>query len=148
MVRHLIVTSLWLGGGVATSLSLMTYWRRDWILAGLTTNTAIRTASAAIFPIVLLTQILKGLAYPVNGIIMGGLDWVYSMIAMWIANGVCISMVYHFAKHNLSGVATLGQLWWSLSAFMAVQVASGIIRYESKTGVWNVLSALKSTSRR
>jgi Na+-driven multidrug efflux pump len=143
VVRHLIVTSLWLGGGVATTLSFVTYWRQDWILAGLTTNTAIRSASAAIFPIVLLTQIWKGLAYPVNGIIMGGLDWVYSMIAMWIANGVCIGMVYNFATHNLNGVASLGQLWWSLSAFMAVQVASGIIRYESKTGIWKVLRVMK-----
>jgi putative MATE family efflux protein len=144
VVRHLIVTSLWLGGGVATTLSFATYWRRDWILAGLTTNASIRSASAAIFPIVLLTQILKGLAYPVNGIIMGGLDWVYSMIAMWIANGVCVGMVYNFAKHNVNGVATLSQLWWSLSAFMAVQVVSGILRYQSKTGVWNVLRAQKT----
>ena len=144
VVQHLITTSLWLGGGVATTLSLATYWRRDWILAGLTTNASIRSASAAIFPIVLLTQILKGLAYPVNGIIMGGLDWVYSMIAMWIANGVCVGMVYNFAKCNANGIATLSQLWWSLSAFMAVQVASGILRYQSKTGVWNVLRSQKN----
>jgi putative MATE family efflux protein len=144
VVRHLIATSLWLGGGVATTLSLATYWRRDWILAGLTTNASIRSASAAIFPIVLLTQILKGLAYPVNGIIMGGLDWVYSMIAMWIANGVCVGMVYNFARHNINGVATLSQLWWSLSAFMAVQVTAGIVRYRSKTGIWNVLRASKT----
>jgi putative MATE family efflux protein len=139
IIRHLITTSLWLGGGVATTLSIVTYLRRDWILAGLTTNAAIRSASTAIFPIVLLTQVLKGLAYPVNGIIMGGLDWVYSMIAMWIANIACIGMVYNFATHSVGGVATLGQLWWSLSAFMGVQVASGIIRYESKTGIWRVL---------
>ena len=144
VVRHLIATSLWLGGGVATALSIATYWRRDWILAGLTTNASIRSASAAIFPIVLLTQILKGLAYPVNGIIMGGLDWVYSMIAMWIANGVCVGMVYNFAQSGINGVATLSQLWWSLSAFMAVQVVSGILRYQSKTGIWNVLRAEKA----
>jgi putative MATE family efflux protein len=138
-VRHLIQTSLWLGGGVATALSLLTYWRQDWILAGLTTNAAIRSAAAGIFPIVLLTQILKGLAYPVNGIIMGGLDWVYSMVAMWIANLVCVGMVWQFAARNVSGVASLGQLWWALSAFMGIQVASGIFRYESKTGIWKVL---------
>jgi len=32
------------------------------------------------FPAVLLTQILDGLAYPVNGILMGGLKWWYSML--------------------------------------------------------------------
>jgi hypothetical protein len=33
------------------------------------------------------------LAYPVNGIIMGGLDWVFTMIAMWAANFVCVGMI-------------------------------------------------------
>jgi hypothetical protein len=33
----------------------------------------------------------------------------------------------------------LGQLWWALSAFMGIQVAAGIFRYESKTGIWKVL---------
>ena len=59
LVRHLISTSVWLGGSVATILSLTTYWRRDWILASLTTDPAIRAAAASIFPVVLLTQVLS-----------------------------------------------------------------------------------------
>lgn len=72
VVRHLISTSLVLGGTVASLLSLTTFLQRDSVLAGLTTNVAVRQASAAIFPAVLVTQVFKGLAYPVNGIIMGG----------------------------------------------------------------------------
>ena len=72
VVRHLINTSLILGGTVAGVLSLTTFLQRDSVLSGLTTNVAVRQASAEIFPAVLITQVFKGLAYPVNGIIMGG----------------------------------------------------------------------------
>ena len=76
---------------------------------------------------------LKGLAYPVNGISMGGLDWKFTMIAMWVANIVCVGMI------KLGGPMTLGKVWWALAAFMGTQVVSGILRVESKTGVWKLL---------
>jgi hypothetical protein len=76
---------------------------------------------------------MKGLAYPVNGINMGGLDWKFSMIAMWLANFVCVGMI------KFGGVMTLSKIWWALCAFMATQVVTGIMRVESKTGVWNLL---------
>jgi len=136
LVRHLINTALFMGGTIATCLSLTTFLQRDSILRGLTNNVAIREASAVIFPVVLLTQVFKGLAYPVNGIIMGGLDWVFSMVAMWGANVVSIGMISFW---SLGGAITLGQIWLALAAFMATQVVTGIIRYESKTGVWKVL---------
>jgi putative MATE family efflux protein len=137
LIRHLIHTALFLGGGVAAGLSLTTFLQKDSILRGLTTSTAIREASAIIFPAVLLTQIFKGLAYPVNGIIMGGLDWVFTMTAMWAANFVCLGMIWFW---SLGGATvSLTQIWSALAAFMATQVVTGIIRYESKTGVWRVL---------
>ncbi|KAG7364417.1 MATE efflux family protein [Nitzschia inconspicua] len=137
VVRHLINTSLWIGGGVATTLSLTTFLQRDSVLRGLTTNVAVQKASATIFPAVLTTQVFKGLAYPVNGIVMGGLDWVFTMIAMWAANFVCVGMVRFW---SLGGaVPTLNQIWWALAAFMATQVVTGVLRYQSKTGVWKVL---------
>eukprot|EP00536_Pseudo-nitzschia_multiseries_P007217 jgi/Psemu1/195053/e_gw1.166.64.1 len=137
LVRHLINTSLVLGGGVASTLSLTTFFQRDSILRGLTTNLAIREASTVIFPAVLLTQVFKGLAYPVNGIVMGGLDWIFSMTAMWAANLVCIGMLAFWSMNGAA--ASLSQIWWALAAFMATQVVTGIIRYESKTGIWRVL---------
>jgi putative MATE family efflux protein len=143
LIRHLISTSILLGGGVATVLSLTTLWRRDWVLQGLTTNASIRAAAAGIFPVVLLTQVLKGLAYPVNGIIMGGLDWTFSMITMWIANLACIGCLQYFVRTN--GTVSLAQLWWALAVFMGTQVVTGILRYESKTGIWNVLRTKQSS---
>jgi Na+-driven multidrug efflux pump len=79
LIRHLITTSVGFGGAIATLLSLSTFWRRDWILAGLTNNQAVQVAAATIFPVVLLTQVLKGMAYPVRNlstscVIEGGID--------------------------------------------------------------------------
>lgn len=136
VVRHLINTSLLIGGGVATALSLTTYLQKDSVLRGLTTNVAVQEAAAAIFPAVLLTQVFKGLAYPVNGIIMGGMDWIFTMVAMWAANFVAVGMINGW---SVGGAVSLGQIWWALAAFMGTQVVSGIMRYESKTGVWKVL---------
>lgn len=84
--------------------------------------------------------VCKGLAYPVNGILMGGLDWRFSMAAMWLANAVCIGMV------KTGGVMTLNKIWWALAAFMATQVVTGIIRVRSYTGVWKLLKEDKKTS--
>ncbi|KAL3922730.1 MAG: hypothetical protein SGILL_002050 [Bacillariaceae sp.] len=137
VVRHLINTSLWIGGGVATVLSLTTYLQKDSVLRGLTTNMNVQKAAAAIFPAVLTTQVFKGLAYPVNGIIMGGLDWVFTMITMWAANFVCVGMIKFWSIGG--AVPSLGRIWWALAAFMATQVVTGILRYNSKTGVWKVL---------
>jgi putative MATE family efflux protein len=138
LIRHLITTSIWLGGCVAGTLSLTSYWRRKWIVQGLTTNTAVQTAAAGIFPAVMATQVLKGLAYPVNGIGMGGLDWVFSMVTMWAANLVCVGMIQYY-RYAQGGVVSLSQIWWALAAFMGTQVILGILRVESKTGVWKLL---------
>lgn len=55
-VRHLINGSMLIGGGVASILSLTTYFQRNSILQGLTSNLPVREAAAGIFPAVLLTQ--------------------------------------------------------------------------------------------
>jgi putative MATE family efflux protein len=136
-IRHLINGSIVAGGGVATALSLVTFFQKESVMSALTSNPAIREAALGIFPAVLATQILKGLAYPVNGISMGGLDWKFTMIAMWVANIVCVSMI------KFGGTMTLGKVWWALAAFMGTQVVSGIIRVESKTGVWKLLKGEK-----
>jgi Na+-driven multidrug efflux pump len=137
VIRHLINTSIVVGGGVAAALSLTTFLQQDSILRGLTTNRAIRSAAASIFPAVLLTQVFKGFAYPVNGIILGGLDWMMSANIMWLANIVCIGMVKGWSMGG--AVISLEQIWLALAAFMGTQVATGIIRFQSKTGVWEVL---------
>jgi putative MATE family efflux protein len=143
LVRHLINLSIVLGGGVATILSMTTWWRRDAILASLTTSKAVQAAAAGIFPAVLVTQVLKGFAYPVNGIIMGGMDWFFTMLVMWLANFACVGLIRTFSQQ---GMVSLGQIWWALAAFMGTQVVAGILRVQSKTGVWKVLKNRDSSS--
>jgi Na+-driven multidrug efflux pump len=55
-VRHLINGSVFVGGLVAGSLSLLTFFQREGVLRGLTTDIGVREASAIIFPAVLITQ--------------------------------------------------------------------------------------------
>jgi len=137
-VRHLIDGSILVGGLVAGSLSLLTFFKKESVLRGLTTDASIREASRIIFPAVLATQVLKGLAYPVNGIIMGGLDWKFTMAAMWLANVVCVGMIQFWANAN---AISLGKIWWALAAFMGTQVVTGVLRFQSKTGIWKILRA-------
>lgn len=143
-VRHLIDGSILAGGVVAGSLSLLTFLQRDSVLRGLTTDVGIREASRIIFPAVLATQVLKGLAYPVNGIIMGGLDWKFTMAAMWLANLVCVGMIQVSVNSN---AVSLGRIWWALAAFMGTQVVTGAMRFQSKTGVWKILRAEKGVEK-
>ena len=59
------------------------------------------------------------------------------MIAMWIANIICVGMI------KFGGVMTLNKIWIALFAFMSTQVVTGILRVESKTGVWKLLKGQK-----
>jgi len=141
LIQHLIQQSIWIGGGVATLLSLTTYLQRNSILMGLTTNLDIRNAASTIFPVVLLTQVLKGLAYPLNGIIMGGLDWKFSMWCMWLANFACVGLLKFWGKGG--NMVSLNQIWMALAAFMATQVVTSFLRFKSKTGVWKALAQVQ-----
>ena len=89
--------------------------------------------------------VLKGLAYPVNGIIMGGLDWRFTMIAMWAANFVCVGMIKFWSSGGGGALVSLSQIWWALAAFMGTQVITGVLRFQSKTGVWRVLRGKESS---
>jgi hypothetical protein len=68
---------------------------------------------------------------------MGGLDWKYTMIAMWVANFACIGIIKFFSRGG--AVVTLNQVWTALFVFMAAQLVTGVARYRSKTGVWKIL---------
>jgi putative MATE family efflux protein len=145
-LRHLISTSVTYGGVVAIGLSLLTYWRRDILLRGLTTNVEIQTAAAHIFPVVLFTQVAKGFCYPVNGILMGGLDWTYTMIVMWLANAVCCAvLMLPTLSSSTHHIVSLERIWWGLCAFMTTQVVLGVARYQSHTGPWRILRSSSSS---
>mmetsp|Transcript_12462 Transcript_12462/g.19207 ORF Transcript_12462/g.19207 Transcript_12462/m.19207 type:complete len:543 (+) Transcript_12462:237-1865(+) len=137
LIKHLISGSMFLGGGVALILSLATFWQRNSVLAGLTTSKDVQDQCRRIFPVVLATQTAKGLCYPVNGVLMGGLDWTYTMTTMWVANLASVGYLqYCLLSSNL---VSLNQVWIALFIFMTTQVITGVGRFQSKTGVWKVL---------
>ena len=51
LIQHVINQSIWVGGGVATMLSLTTFLQQNSILKGLTTNHDIRNVASSIFQI-------------------------------------------------------------------------------------------------
>ena len=55
------------GLGCSSLLATTTYLNRHNVVAGLTTDPKVRAACLGVFPLVMLCQALKGLAYPVNG---------------------------------------------------------------------------------
>ena len=146
--RALVKFSVLVGGSIAVALSLATYALESRILAFLTSDPAIRSAASAIFPLVLATQVLKGLAYPANGIIMGGCDWNFSMAAMWASNVLCLTYLKQTLK-TTGMPLTLDSIWKGLAIFMATQVAASVLRVASMTGPWRVLrgAATKSNTK-
>ena len=66
-------------------------------------------------PVVLLTQLFKGLAYSTGGIILGGLDWFWSSLGMQLASVLCIGVIYVCPP-------SLWNIWVALALFMATQV--------------------------
>jgi hypothetical protein len=63
-MRHIVKRAVLAGGVASALLSTATWWKQGQVLAGLTSDASVLGAAAAIMPIVLLTQVSKGLAYP------------------------------------------------------------------------------------
>lgn len=70
---HIIRRSLLGGFVVSSGLTLFTIFNQKNVLRKLTSSLDVLKAAEAIMPIVLLTQIFKGLAYSTGGILLGGL---------------------------------------------------------------------------
>eukprot|EP00617_Octactis_speculum_P027875 CAMPEP_0185746276 /NCGR_PEP_ID=MMETSP1174-20130828/4777_1 /TAXON_ID=35687 /ORGANISM="Dictyocha speculum, Strain CCMP1381" /LENGTH=84 /DNA_ID=CAMNT_0028420827 /DNA_START=108 /DNA_END=358 /DNA_ORIENTATION=- len=83
-------------------------------------------------PVVLLTQVAKGLAYPINGVVMGGLDWRFSTLGMWGSNLACLAILA--IGRTLPGGQSLSFVWGGLAVFMWGQCLSGVWRFMSGTG--------------
>ena len=73
--RHIIKTGLAAGLAAAGVLGGATLLNRKRTVSALTTDPTVRAACVSLLPLVVLCQVLKGVAYPVNGALMGGLDW-------------------------------------------------------------------------
>lgn len=134
--RHLLSRSLVAGLIVAGSLSLVTQLNAANVIGGLTTDSEVRAAALGVLPLVLGCQTLKGLAYPVNGALMGGLDWEAAAAAMWAAQISCLAIV---ALASRSGPLSLRRIWAALMMLFVMQILTGVARVASGTGPWRVL---------
>ena len=84
--------------------------------------------------VVVTPQVAKGLAYPVNGVIMGGLDWGWLSLSTWLSNAACCAVIAYFKPTQ-----TIATIWYGLCTFMSMQCLTGLARILSRTGAWTAL---------
>lgn len=136
--RHIVGRSLGVGSIIAGSVSLVTFCNRRNVVGGLTTIPEVRTAAIGVMPLVLTCQVLKGVAYPVSGMLMGALDWRSTAAAMWIAQSISVALIAFWSGFGARPL-TLNRLWAALAALFATQILAGLLRIASGTGPWAVL---------
>merc|ERR1712137_684783 len=104
---------------ISMILSITTWTNQNAILNKLTTSPEVFTMSKKVMPVVILSQLLKGVAYSTTGIILGGLDWTASSFGMQLSAILCVALVYLLPP-------SLWNIWIGLAVFMGTQVAHGI----------------------
>jgi len=130
---HVLRLGCGVGAAVASSLTALTAIRPSVAIAGLTTDLAVREACGAIVLPVLACQLFKGLAFPANGVVMGGLDWPFATLGIWAGSALCLALVHSVTP------PTLRSIWIGLSAFMGSQTLFSMLRVLSRTGPWRLL---------
>ena len=136
--HHLVTRGVSAGAVAATALSAVTWFNRGAVVSGLTTDPGVRALAGATMPLVLGCQVLKGLAYPINGALMGALDWGASAVSMWVAQLSCVASIAVWSERGARAL-TLNNLWSTLFLLFAVQCVVGLARIASGTGPWAVL---------
>jgi Na+-driven multidrug efflux pump len=136
---HVMNRALLLGFLVSGGLTVATLLNQSGVLNQLTKTPEVFAAASAIMPVVLATQIFKGLAYSTGGILLGGLDWLWSTFSMVAASAVCMALIT-ILPHSLWNV------WVALAAFMATQVFISSIRFLSRKGPWTDVYILGSSA--
>ena len=130
---HVLRLGCGVGAAVATALTALTALRPAAAIAGLTTDLAVREACGPIVLPVLACQLFKGLAFPANGVVMGGLDWPFATAGIWAGSALCVALVHSAAP------PTLVSIWLGLAAFMGSQTLFSMARVLSRTGPWRLL---------
>ena len=142
---HVIRRGALVGGAIASALTAATAARPAAVIAGLTTDTSVRAACATIVAPVLACQLFKGLAFPANGVVMGGLDWGFATAEVWAGTALCIALVHLPVPFSAASAAarpavpSLTSIWIGLAAFMASQTLFSVARVASRAGPWALL---------
>jgi len=130
--RHVVRRSLQLGLLVTLCLTSITILNLNNILGQMTKSAEVRAAALHVMPIVLLTQIFKGVSSSTGGILLGGLDWT------WTTTGMILASVLSIASIQLLPKSLYG-LWIALSIFTSTQVLVALLRIFSNSGPWKGL---------
>ena len=138
---HVIMRGLQLGVLVSAVLAVATIYNQNGVLKGMTASAEVRAAAAAVMPVVLLTQIFKGLSYSTGGILLGGMDWLWSTAGMVVASVACIGVVVALPN-------SLWNIWVALAVFMGTQVLCAGLRLLSGEGPWKGLRLLSANPNR
>ena len=151
---HVIRRGALVGGAIAAALTAATAVRPAAVIAGLTTDASVRAACASIVVPVLACQLFKGLAFPANGVVMGGLDWGFATAEIWAGTALCIALVHLPLPFSAASAAatlaspSLTSIWIGLAAFMASQTLFSIARVASSAGPWALLFRRDRTADR
>ena len=138
---HIITRALQSGFLVSAALSLFTLFNQERILTQLSKSVEVQRAAAAIMPVVLVTQMIKGLAYSTGGILLGGLDWSTSSSGMVISSAICVLLTKLLPS-------SLWNIWVALAAFMGTQVIHASHRFLTGQGPWEGLGLVKTREQR
>lgn len=118
--RHIIQRSVALGVASTAGLAGLSWVFRDRILRALTQSPEVHAAALEVMPMVLATQLSKGLAYATGGIILGGLDWQWASLGPVLSSVLCVGLL-------LALPVNLWNIWVSLAVLMAAQVNSSLM---------------------
>ena len=130
--RFIVHRSFQMGALVAGLSSSLIFIFRKQIISVFAKNSEISSSCHGALPLFLVAQVAKGFAFPMNGIIMGGMDWSTSMWGMCFANLSCFVSLRFFGQ-SIQG------LWVAWAAYYLAQGLIGFLRYKSGTGVWKRL---------
>jgi putative MATE family efflux protein len=134
--RHIVRRSLSLGLLVSGGLSALTYFNQDFILRLLTRSPEVYAVAAAVMPVVLVTQLFKGLEYSTGGIVLGGQDW------KWSSFGSILAAVLSVGFFSVMP-SSLWNIWVGLAVLMVTQVGVAMFRITSGHGPWAGLHVFK-----
>lgn len=138
--RRVVLRGLQGGLVVSLVLGLPTLLWQGSLLRVMTSDTLVRATAAGAMLWVLLAQTFKAMAYPMNGALMGALDWNYSAVALWLAGLAGVGTARLLTDFAANGeVAALISFWMGLVSFFGVQLVLGLTRIASGRGPWQVV---------
>jgi putative MATE family efflux protein len=117
VARHIVARSVSVGWYTSAVLAVLSMVFQNQILATLTRSAEVSSAAAKVMPLVIFTQVLKGLGYATQGIVLGGQDWLWSSLGSQVAGVLSVGLLFALPKSLLN-------IWVALAVLMGTQVSA------------------------